>query len=110
MTIKQRSYGFLITKEQIFGFQILDLKDHFSASLRQLLQRNICSITCFDALSYLCEYVLELLELSQSIWFSFYQYAFYFCILSRVHSIRTSFISSVAIKDLIHLLEKFSSC
>ena len=29
----QRSYGFLITKEVIFGFQILDLKDHFSASL-----------------------------------------------------------------------------
>ena len=29
----QRSYGFLITKELVFGFQILDLKDHFSASL-----------------------------------------------------------------------------
>ena len=29
----QRSYGFLITKERIFGFQILDIKDHFSASL-----------------------------------------------------------------------------
>ena len=29
----QRSYGFLITKELIFGFQILDFKDHFSASL-----------------------------------------------------------------------------
>ena len=29
----QRSYGFLITKELIFGFQILDLKDHFSAFL-----------------------------------------------------------------------------
>ena len=29
----QRSYGFLITKELIFGFQSLDLKDHFSASL-----------------------------------------------------------------------------
>ena len=29
----QRSYGFLITKELICGFQILDLKDHFSASL-----------------------------------------------------------------------------
>ena len=29
----QRSYGFLITKELIFGFQILDLKEHFSASL-----------------------------------------------------------------------------
>ena len=30
----QTSYGFLITKELIFGFQILDLKDHFSASLK----------------------------------------------------------------------------
>ena len=29
----QRSYGFQITKELIFGFQILDLKDYFSASL-----------------------------------------------------------------------------
>ena len=34
----QRSYGFLITKELIFGFQILDLKDYFSASLTDLLQ------------------------------------------------------------------------
>ena len=32
----QRSYGFLITKELIYGFQILDLKDHFSASLNIL--------------------------------------------------------------------------
>ena len=31
----QRSYGFLITKELIFGFQIFYLKDHFSASLEQ---------------------------------------------------------------------------
>ena len=31
----QRSYGFLITKELIFGVQILDLKDHFSASLKE---------------------------------------------------------------------------
>ena len=26
----QRNYGFLITKELIFGFQILDLKDHLN--------------------------------------------------------------------------------
>ena len=37
----QRSYGFLITKELIFGFQILDLKDHFSASLKTLFS-NFC--------------------------------------------------------------------
>ena len=36
----QRSYGFLITKEPIFGFHILDLKDHFSASLTKGL---VCS-------------------------------------------------------------------
>ena len=30
----QRSCGLLITKELIFGFQILDLKDDFSASLK----------------------------------------------------------------------------
>ena len=29
----QRSYGILITKELIFGFQILNLVNHFSASL-----------------------------------------------------------------------------
>ena len=32
----QRNYGFLITKELIFGFQILDLEDHFLASLTSL--------------------------------------------------------------------------
>ena len=32
----QRNYGFLITKELIFGFQILDLKGHFSASLKKI--------------------------------------------------------------------------
>ena len=37
----QRSYGFLITKQLIFGFQILDLKDHFSASLTKH-----CVATC----------------------------------------------------------------
>ena len=37
----QRSYGFLITKELIFGFQILDLKNHFSASLTRFLTLRI---------------------------------------------------------------------
>ena len=32
----QRRYGFLITKQLIFGFQILYLKDHFSASLNAI--------------------------------------------------------------------------
>ena len=34
----QRSYGFLIIEELIFGFQILDFKDHFSASLTWFLK------------------------------------------------------------------------
>ena len=34
---------------------------------------NIRYVThCFDALPYLCEYLLGLSELSRSIWFSFY--------------------------------------
>ena len=33
----QRNYGLLITKELIFGFQILDLKDQFSALLNVLM-------------------------------------------------------------------------
>ena len=37
-------YGFLITKELIFGFQILDLKDHFSASLLQELRLSLLSV------------------------------------------------------------------
>ena len=37
----QRSYGFLITKELIFGFQILDLKDHFLASLNYLFLMSV---------------------------------------------------------------------
>ena len=35
----QRRFGFLITKELIFGCQILDLKDHFSASLIKLYEK-----------------------------------------------------------------------
>ena len=35
----QRSCGFLMAKELIFGFQTLDLKDHFSASLIDTLSQ-----------------------------------------------------------------------
>ena len=43
----QRSYGFLITKELMFGFQILDLKDHFSASLNNFINpRSILKQLC----------------------------------------------------------------
>ena len=41
----QRSYGFLITKELIFDFQILDLKDHFSASLTALAVNSVGKTT-----------------------------------------------------------------
>ena len=44
----QRSYGFLITEELIFGFQILDLKDHFSASLIGALTDTGISNWCVD--------------------------------------------------------------
>ena len=72
------------------GFMETRLKDPFQDNC---FKRSIRSISpCFDALSNLREYLLELLELSRSIWFSFYRYAFYSCILLRVHSIRTSFI------------------
>ena len=37
----QRNYGYLIFKELIFGFQILDLIDHFSASLRRLFSEKV---------------------------------------------------------------------
>ena len=43
----QRSYGFLITKELIFGFLILDLKDHFSASLIILVIVDLIKIVTF---------------------------------------------------------------
>ena len=54
----QRSYGFLITKEPIFGFQILDLKDHFSASLRYFsraknLKRLVSVWSCNNLCSFL---------------------------------------------------------
>ena len=46
----QRNYGFLITKELIFGFQILDLKDHFLASLKtDLLSIKICLLNQTDS-------------------------------------------------------------
>ena len=41
----QRSYGFLITKKLIFGFQILDLKVHFSASLRAFIGVETVALT-----------------------------------------------------------------
>ena len=41
----QRSYCLLITKELIFGFQILDLKDHFSASLTKISEKHTSLIS-----------------------------------------------------------------
>ena len=45
----QRSYDYLITKELIFDFQILNLKDHFSASLNisHKQEKLICQMTIF---------------------------------------------------------------
>ena len=73
-------------------------KDQFQDNC---FKRSTRSITlCFDALSYLCEYLLESLELSRSSWFSFYPHAFYSCIL-----LRTSFIS-----PLLNLLQSTKIC
>ena len=38
--------AFLITKELIFGFQILDLKVHFSASLKLWRTRSVAEKVC----------------------------------------------------------------
>ena len=45
----QRSYGFLITKKLIFGFQILDLKVRFSASLNQYSKARIDPIKYWES-------------------------------------------------------------
>ena len=50
----QRSYGFSITKELIFGFQILDLKDHFSASLEANCHNPDCLIWRCKVLQHDC--------------------------------------------------------
>ena len=49
----QRSYGFLITKKLIFGFQILDLKDHFLASLKSFKVLVLKSFKLDEAWAYL---------------------------------------------------------
>ena len=41
--------AFLITKELIFDFQILDLTDHFSASLNRV---NFVETHCMGLMSY----------------------------------------------------------
>ena len=47
----QRSYGFLITKELIFGLQILDSEEHFSASSNEDLIQVIFYISqCCDVI------------------------------------------------------------
>ena len=51
----QGNYGFLITKELIFGFQILDLKDHFSASLRQSLLAIQAEAAMSPMVIFLCQ-------------------------------------------------------
>ena len=70
------SQGIIVSKDQLYY---------------NCFKGNIRSITpCFDALSYLYEYLLELLDLSRSIWFSLNPYAF---IILRVHSLGTSVVS-----------------
>ena len=73
--------------------------EYLKISFKKCL-KNVFYNTLFWSFVLLCEYLLELLELSRSIWFSFYGYAFYSSILLTAHSIRTSFIST-----LFHLFQ-----
>ena len=52
----QRSYGFLITKKRIFGFQNLDLKVHFSASFNKLRLRLYRAIYHSDSFALMLCY------------------------------------------------------
>ena len=62
----QRSYGFLITKELIFGFQILDLKDHFSASLNVAIAcLTFCLVLTYRLIQALPEYSLKLVNIRE---------------------------------------------
>ena len=63
----QRNYGFLITKELIFGFHILDLKDHFSASLKTGSHGAFCSIQLLLN-SLINELVLVIAWLGGQLW------------------------------------------
>ena len=54
----QRSYGFLITKELIFGFQILDLKDHFSASLKAFSKFSGWTFKFFLLMNFIVVYFI----------------------------------------------------
>ena len=57
----QRSYGFLITKELISGFQILDLNNHFSASLKIVQGQNNYPLKIMSMAEKLQNYSLTLL-------------------------------------------------
>ena len=76
----QRSYGFLITKELIFGFQIFDLKDHFSASLtcfpstKSLISKDKSVHFCFLLLVLHVSYTDEIIILLNFIFTGLYSY------------------------------------
>ena len=58
----QRNYGFLITKDLIFGFQTLDLKNHFSLSLtvlaaeKQFENNKQHTFNCIDYIGRMAEW------------------------------------------------------
>ena len=58
----ERSYCVLITKELIFGFQILDLKDDFSASLNVTISL-ISIVHCFWIPSTFGDHVLKFVDI-----------------------------------------------
>ena len=61
----QRSYGILITKELCFGFQILDLKVHFSASLTKILLPKLLVLT-YSLIAKVMHYQIHFTELKSS--------------------------------------------
>ena len=73
--------------------------DRVNRPSRQLLQKNILFITlCFDVLSYLTEYLMELLDgVIRVVSVNFVLSAHLLFLYSlRVHSIRTSFILNLS--------------
>ena len=81
----QRSYGFLITKELIFGFQILDLKDHLSASLRNAMNYLRWGPQYIKWVSKVCSYPQQNPFLPRNHWFT----AAYFFTISLFENART---------------------
>ena len=93
----QRSYGILITKELIFGFQILDLKDHFSASLK--VNFSLWAIDAFHAMhssNILSCFFRNLIQRSGCI--TLRRLIFFHCTACSLRTVRRSFSQLVKVE------------